>query len=66
MSENNLAYNLRKLREEKGMTQSKFAEYVGIYGTQISQFERGINPSVPTLQLLCEALGVTATELLGF
>lgn len=66
MSENKFSENLKMHRKRLGMTQNQFAEYCGIYGAQVSQFERGINPSISTLQLLCDALKVSATELLGF
>lgn len=66
MYENNIANNLKRLREQKGMTQGQFATYCGLYPIQISQYERGITPSIMTLEILCEALDVTATELLGF
>jgi transcriptional regulator with XRE-family HTH domain len=58
---------LRRLRKEKGYTQDRLARKMGILPKQISTYELGtFTPSLTTLEWLCEALDVTATELLGF
>ena len=58
---------LRRIRKEKGLTQRTLAEKVGVNQHLISHYERETNkPNVTTLEWICEALGVTATELLGF
>lgn len=58
---------LKRIRKEKKLTQIKLGKKVGIAGHAICAYEVGRTiPSLPTLEWLCEALGVTATELLGF
>lgn len=58
---------LRRIRKEKNLTQRTLAEKVGVNHHLISHYEREISkPNVTTLEWICEALGVTATELLGF
>ena len=64
---NTFAERLKKIREEKGFSQRELAKKIGITSTQISYFENEITtPRLVTLEWLCEALGVSATELLGY
>lgn len=61
------AYRLLMIRTQKGMAQGELAEKIGIPQSQISRYEKGkLQPTITTLEWLCDALGVTATELLGF
>lgn len=58
---------LKRIRKEKGYTQVQLADKIGIASHAICDYEIGrVMPSLSTLEWLCEALGVTATELLGF
>jgi ribosome-binding protein aMBF1 (putative translation factor) len=58
---------LRRIRKSKKLSQTALAEKTGIDNHAISNYEVGlILPSLSTLEWLCEALDVTATELLGF
>lgn len=58
---------LRKIRKQKGMPQWKLAEKIGIPQTLVSRYEKGTHiPTLTTFEWFCDALGVTATELLGF
>lgn len=58
---------LKRIRKEKKITQVKLAKKVCIVPHAISSYETGKNvPSLSTLEWLCKALDVTATELLGF
>lgn len=58
---------LREIRKQKGFTQKELAKKSGILQCQISMFEHDTSqPSIFSLICLCGALGVTATELLGF
>ena len=51
--EENFRKNLRIIRKKLGLTQSKFAEPLGIKGSTISSMERGItNPSNSVLDLI--------------
>ncbi len=56
--------NLRRLRRERGFTQTDLAEKVGAWFTAISNIERG--ESVPSLEMamkLADALDVSLDEL---
>jgi transcriptional regulator with XRE-family HTH domain len=58
---------LKRIREEKGMTQDDLAKRAKLTKPYISQIENGVrqNPSLPALRRLAKALGVPVTELLG-
>lgn len=59
--------NLRKLRQEKNLTQEELAYRAGMHFTYIGQIERGVrNPSLINLFKLSKALQVSATELFPF
>lgn len=58
---------LRKFRKEKGLPQWKLAEIIGIPQQQLCQYELDrATPKLTTFEWICGALGVTATELLGY
>jgi transcriptional regulator with XRE-family HTH domain len=60
-------YRLHQIRTKKGMLQQELAEKIGIPASQISRYEKGkLSPTITTLEWICDALGVTATELLGY
>lgn len=60
------ADRIRTLRLEANMTQPQLAEKIGVTKNAISNWEAGTTrPDVDTLPLLCDALQVTADELLG-
>ena len=55
------------LRLRKGMKQCELADKSGIDASLLSNYETGkVNPNITTLEWICDALGVTARELLGF
>jgi len=55
---------IRRLRQEKGLTQAQLAVYAGVDPSAVSQIETGNrNPNTTTLIKLAEALGVAVTEL---
>lgn len=57
--------NLRRLREERGISQEEFAFDCGLHRTYISGVERGVrNPTVVVLEKIALALKVPASELL--
>lgn len=61
------AENLRTIRRRKGLTQLELAKITGISNNRLSMYEMGYGtPSTQYLEWLCIALGVSATELLGF
>jgi transcriptional regulator with XRE-family HTH domain len=56
--------NVKRIRQEKGLTQERFAEVSGFSQQYISSLERGRrNPTVVTLYELSTALGVSHMEL---
>ena len=59
------AENIKKLREEKGLTQTELAKQVGISQPMIAQYERYMK--VPTILVgvkLAEVLGTTCEKLI--
>lgn len=58
--------NIHKFRKQKGLTQSELAEILGVKNTTVSNWETGDNnPPADLLGNICDALGISATELLG-
>lgn len=60
-----LAKNLRRLRQEKGLSQEAFAYEAGIHRTYVSDLERGArNPTITVVDKIAEFLGVRPGQLL--
>jgi transcriptional regulator with XRE-family HTH domain len=60
-----LAKNLRRLRQEKGLSQEAFADEAGLQRTYVSELERSKrNPSIMIIEKLAVALGVSPGKLL--
>lgn len=58
--------NIRKYREQSGLTQKQLAEILGLNNSRISNWEQGANnPPADMIAKLCETLNVSASELLG-
>lgn len=56
---------IRRLRNEKKISQEKFAEEAGLHRTYISQLERGIkSPSLKTAYKISKSLGIPLPELM--
>ena len=61
-----LGNELRKAREEAGLTQEQLSYAASVDRTYISQLENNRkSPTVDILQRLCDALGVSASGLLA-
>lgn len=58
-----IGQNLRRIRQEKNMSQQELANTADIELSQVHRIETAkINPTVTTIVLLAEALGVRAGE----
>ncbi|MFL9940375.1 helix-turn-helix domain-containing protein [Paraburkholderia graminis] len=56
--------NVKRRREELGITQSQLAQLLGVEVETVSRYERGaIAPSFAQLEKMCLALGVPAWSL---
>lgn len=57
---------LKKAREQAGKTQETLAFDAGLSRPYISQLERDMkSPTLDTLFRICDALGISAQELVG-
>ena len=57
---------IRYFRELRGFTQKELSTRIGVSNSRLSNWEQGINrPDADTLVLLCQALEVSADELLN-
>lgn len=64
---NKFGTNLQVVRKSKGMSQEKLADLAEIPRSQVSTIERGIgNPTLDTIKLLADVLGVKIQELIIF
>ena len=60
-----LGQNLKKIREQKGMTQERICDILDLDRGYISSIENGKrNPTLSTLKKLADALKVPVDELL--
>lgn len=58
--------DLRKIREDEGLTQEQLAEKVGVVRTTISNIECGLSlPSVPTAKAIGEVLNFDWKDFYG-
>ena len=57
---------IRKYREERGLSQKKLAQMIGVSNSRISNWEQGLNrPDADVLVNLCRALNVSPCQLLN-
>lgn len=66
MPTRNLPTVVKRLRKQRKLSQAALGRKVGVTEAYISMIESGArpNPSLPTLQKLARALGVSVAELL--
>lgn len=61
------AERLRFIRKQNGLSQEKLAELAGIAPARISELESGnVNPTLETIQIVTNALGIQPIELFDF
>jgi len=68
MSNNqNLANNIKKLRETKGLSQEKLARLADVANNTLIKMESGENqnPTLVTLKKVAKAFGVSADDLIN-
>ena len=59
-------HQLRELRKSRGWTLAELADKVGVQGSMVGNYERGVHyPPIPTLVKLARALDVSLDRLLG-
>ena len=61
-----LAENIKRYRNEKGLSQEQLAQKAGITYSTLAKLESGVNqnPKVKTLQQIARALEVTLDDLM--
>lgn len=58
------AENVKRLREEKGLTQAELANLIEVSQPVVAQYEKGMKvPTIITGALLAKRLGTTCEEL---
>jgi transcriptional regulator with XRE-family HTH domain len=62
----NLANNIKKLREAKGLSQEKLARLADVANNTLIKMESGENqnPTLATLKKVAEAFGVSVDDLI--
>lgn len=61
-----LARNVKKYRQQVGISQEKLSRLCGFHHSYVGRLERtGGNPVLTTMQQLAERLGVTVVDLLS-
>lgn len=62
-----IAKRLKQVRLEHGLTQAALAKKAKLNTNSYAKIERGENiPTFETIEKLSKALGVTATDIVGF
>ncbi len=60
-----VGFNIRKIREDKGLSQEKLAELADLHRAYVGQIERGEkNIGIKNLEKIAKALGVNIKDLL--
>ena len=65
MAESSFGKNLKRIREERGLTQTQLAQMITTNRVSISEWENGVRyPQVIWVYRLAEKLGVKPSDLL--
>jgi transcriptional regulator with XRE-family HTH domain len=66
ISKSNIAKNIKKLRQEKGISQDRLSKLTDLSLNTIVNIEAGnnLNPTIETLEKIAKALEVSIDELL--
>lgn len=66
-SQEQIGKNIKKAREEKGLTQEELAQKVEVHVSYISRIERGVvNPSIEVIENIAKVLKVKSSAILPF
>lgn len=66
MNQKKLGKIIAEKRKEKNMTQEELGEKIGVVGSSVSKWERGLTaPDISILPLLAKELGINIDELLS-
>lgn len=64
--EEQFAANLRRARNDAGLSQEQLSDLCGLHSTEISRLERGVRePRLGTIVRLARGLGVRPADLLA-
>ena len=64
--EEQFAANLRRARNEAGLSQEQLSDLCGLHATEISRLERGVRePRLGTIVRLARGLGLRPADLLA-
>jgi transcriptional regulator with XRE-family HTH domain len=64
-SANQLAANVKRIREQKNMTQGDLCRATGLDRAYVSNIESGNkNPTLATIEKIAKALGISSSDLL--
>ena len=62
----NICSNIAKYRKEAGMSQTQLAEYLKVSRSNVSTWERGVNPpDIETLFEICKLFKVKLSDMYG-
>ena len=61
----NIAQPLRKLMDERKLSNSKLAREVGVHVSTVTNWKDGANPKIEHLKLVADYFGVTVDYLLA-
>ena len=59
----NIAYNVRRIRRDRDLTQAQLARLVGIRQQELSALEHGLQPKLALVERIARVLGVHVNEL---
>ena len=57
---------VRRLREERGISQEELGQLTGLHRNHVGQIERAeLNPTLKSIDLIAKALTIEPSELIG-
>lgn len=63
----NIGDQLKVIRKKQGFSQASLAAKAGMNTNAVAKIEQGVSePTLATVKKLCRALGIKASDLLGY